>query len=486
MNGCSVGANAKDRCLCRLSLQIPIIKLRINTLIQYHAFYFLRNTAVVETILPYILEKTQHRFTAVREYAIKNLAALILEDYLKFRGNLLIHVFAGLLDKERDIKDLVVELIMKYTSEKNEIFLRTCLLECPFVFNNCACFGQSGHAAKSKILMGPSKKPAREHIYQYLLRKIDPIYLYMYFENMTRLLEFIEKVPSLAKSYDLQASVLDFLFICSQICVVNEKHKKNLEKIIKDSHNGEGLSIDGQEKKDSNAAQETDGGENEKKGRGNKKTGPTLTSSLAVVERVLPSVAAIHDILQKTNPKLFNVALETLCDNMCTHFESLIEYAQPREFWQPILQRSRQTQVAAKKTRKIGHDRPPSTRPYTPRSRAGTPRSRVGTPRSRTPTPRSSVDTPLAFSPITPAAKTATPSTKAKASSAITQTPSRPRRTRESDSGLCTIDDIDDNYFSDESAFSELTISEVRSKKRAPSQRSVAGSSTKHRKTARR
>lgn len=458
--------------------------------------------------MPYILEKTQHRFTAVREYAIKNLAALILEDYLKFRGNLLIHVFAGLLDKERDIKDLVVELIMKYTSEKNEIFLRTCLLECPFVFNNCACFGQNGHATKSKILMGPKKKPAREHIYQYLLRKIDPIYLYMYFENMTRLLEFIEKVPSLAKSHDLQASVLDFLFICSQICVVNEKHKRNLEKIIKESHDGEGLSIEGAEKKDSKASQETDGGEPEKKGgRGNKKTGPTLTSSLAVVERVLPSVAAIHDILQKTNPKYFKAALETLCDNMCTHFESLIEYAQPREFWQPKLKRSKEVQAASKKAARR-MDRPGST---TPRSRAGTPRSRSGTPRSRAPTPRSragtprlNVDspkytatttprsragTPTAFVPITPTGnnQTKTPSTKAKAPpSAITTTPSRSRRTKENDSGLCTIDDVDDNYFSDESAFSELTISEVQSKKRAPSKRSVAGSSTRHRKTARR
>lgn len=470
-----------------------------------------RHTAVVETILPYILEKTQHRFTAVREYAIKNLAALILEDYLKFRGNLLIHVFAGLLDKERDIKDLVVELIMKYTSEKNEIFLRTCLLECPFVFNNCACFGQNEHAAKSKILMGASKKAAREHIYQYLLRKIDPIYLYMYFENMTRLLEFIEKVPSLAKAHDLQASVLDFLFICSQICVVNEKHKRNLEKIIKESHDGEGLSIDGQQKKDS--TQETEGGENEKKGgRGNKKTGPTLTSSLAVVERILPSVAAIHGILQKTNPKYFNAALETLCDNMCTHFESLIEYAQPREFWQPLLKQAKQAQAAAKKTtRKTAQDRPGST---TPRSRAGTPRSRAGTPRSRAPTPRSRAgtprlsvesprsraptprlgagtprsraETPSAFIPITPTGNAAKPPIKAKTPSAITTTPSRSRRAKENDSGLCTIDDVDDNYFSDESAFSELTISEVQSKKRAPSQRSVAGSSTRHRKTARR
>lgn len=470
--------------------------------------YFLisRNTAVVETILPYILEKTQHPFTAVREYAIKNLAALILEDYLKFRGNLLVFVFAGLLDKERDIKDLVVELIMKYTSEKNEIFLRTCLLECPFVFNNCSCFGQGRTPFNStNILTGPAKKPAREHIYQYLLRKIDPMYLYMYFENMTRLLEFIEKVPSLAKSHDLQASVLDIIYICTQICIVNEKHKKNLEKIFKDNHNEEGVALNqGDGLRTADAAKEADGGDNaeQKKGRGNKKNMPTLASSLAVVERVVPSVAAIYELLQKTNPKYFNGALEALCDNMCIHFESLIEYAQPREFWQAHLKRAKQAQAtaaatarAAKRAARTSDCRPPSTprsragsRAGTPTSRAGTPVSRAGTPVSRAGTPMSCTATPTTRTRRTPKSTAFTPSLKllAPAGKSIPVTPTRSRRTKESDSGLCTIDDADENYLSDESAFSELTISDVRSKKRAQSRQSISTTSGRQRKSARR
>lgn len=464
-----------------------------------------RNTAVVETILPYILEKTQHPFTAVREYAIKNLAALILEDYLKFRGNLLVYVFAGLLDKERDIKDLVVELIMKYTSEKNEIFLRSCLLECPFVFNNCACFGQGRSPFSStNILTGTAKKPAREHIYQYLLRKIDPMYLYMYFENMTRLLEFIEKVPSLAKSPDLQASVLDIVYICTQICVVNEKHKKNLEKIFKDNHDGDGVAINQAEAPQAGdaAGKEADAGENgePKKGRGNKKNAPTLASSLAIVERVVPSVAAIYELLQKTNPKYFRAALDALCDSMCVHFESLIEYAQPREFWQAHLKRAKQAQAvaaaaarAAKRQARRSESRPPSTprsragsRAGTPVSRAGTPVSRAGTPVSRARTPVSRAATPTsraraAKSALTPSLKLIAPMGKP-----IAVTPTRSRRTKESDSGLCTIDDADENYLSDESAFSELTISDVRSKRRAQSRQSISTTSGRQRKSARR
>lgn len=467
-------------------------------------FSISRNTAVVETILPYILEKTQHPFTAVREYAIKNLASLILEDYLKFRGNLLVYVFAGLLDKERDIKDLVVELIMKYTSEKNEIFLRSCLLECPFVFNNCACFGQGRSPFNStNILTGTAKKPAREHIYQYLLRKIDPMYLYMYFENMTRLLEFIEKVPSLAKSPDLQASVLDIIYICTQICVVNEKHKKNLEKIFKDNHDGDGVAINQAEAPQAgDAAKEADAGETgePKKVRGNKKNAPTLASSLAIVERVVPSVAAIYELLQKTNPKYFRRAMDALCDSMCVHFESLIEYAQPREFWQAHLKRAKHAQAAAaaaaraaKRQTRRSESRPPSTPRSRAGSRAGTPVSRAGTPVSRARTPVSRAGTPVsrAATPTsrTRAAKSAlTPSLKAIApmGKPIAVTPTRSRRTKESDSGLCTNDDADESYLSDESAFSELTISDVRSKKRAQSRQSISTSSGRQRKSARR
>lgn len=74
-----------------------------------------RNTAVVEAIVPYILMKTQHRYCNVREFAFKTLATLILEDYLKFRGTLLIYILAGILDQQREIKELAIELIMKYT-----------------------------------------------------------------------------------------------------------------------------------------------------------------------------------------------------------------------------------------------------------------------------------------------------------------------------------------------------------------------------------
>lgn len=312
---------------------------------QHFLSFSKRNTAVVETIVPYILMKTQHRYSNIREFAMKTLAALILEDYLKFRGTLLVYILAGLLDQQREIKELAVELIMKYTLEKSDIFLRTCLVECPFVLNSCPCFGHgnSGLARTGSILRGADKKGAREYIYQYLIRKIEPVYLYMYFGNVLRLHEFIQKEPAIATSVDYQSAIVDFLFICSEICVVNEKQKKNLEKIVKESHDGEGIALNDD---DEPIANDTNTDDTQKKGRGAKKNQPTLKQSLAAVEKIVPLVSSIDSSLRSYNRALFGPVLDRFCTSMCIHFESLLEYAQPREFWAPFIKNAKKPTTA--------------------------------------------------------------------------------------------------------------------------------------------
>lgn len=341
--------------------------------------------------MPYILMKTQHHYSNIREYSMKTLAALILEDYLKFRGTLLIYVLAALLDHQREIKELAVELIMKYTTEKSDIFLRTCLVECPFVFNACPCFGQglSGSMRSGSILKGAAKRGAREYIYSYLIRKIEPIHLYMYFGNLTRLHECIKKDAELLKSSDFQSAIIDMFFICSEICIVNEKEKKNLEKIVKENHDGEGIAINGDEAEaadnattaSTNAVAATDDGE--KKGRGGKKNQPTLKQSLATVEKIVPLISSMDSSLKMANPDVFQPVMDQFCVNMCVHFESLLEYAQPREFWAPYLKKAKRKASAAapKPTRKapakvVEAMQPPSTIPALNTSEPTKPRKR--------------------------------------------------------------------------------------------------------------
>lgn len=309
----------------------------------------------MEAVVPYILAKTQHKYTNIREFALNTLATLILEDYLKFRGSLLIYILAAMLDQQREIKELATELIMKYTLEKNDIFLRTCLLECPFVFNACPCFGQStGSATQSgNILRGPSKKTAREYIYRYLIKKIEPVYLYMYFGNVVRMVDYIDKNDCVATSDDAQAALADFLYVCTEICIANEKHKKNVSKITKESH-GDGATADDADPADNDAAIDAGMAEASGRGRRGKKNIPTIAQALVTVEKSIPHIVAAAKKLTNINEELFKPIIDKMCMEICIHFDVLFEYAHPREFWskyqENIVKKAPPPSAAPKKT----------------------------------------------------------------------------------------------------------------------------------------
>lgn len=305
--------------------------------------------------------KTQHRYASIREFALKTLATLILEDFLKFRGPLLIYILAGLLDTQREIKELAAELIMKYTAEKNELFIRTCLLECPFVFNASPCFGQTmADVSKSgNILKDETKQMARQIIYRYMIRKVDPIHLYMYFGNVTRLLDHMTKESALCQSSDMQAALADFLFVCTEICIANERQKKNLNKFAKENPNTDDLPEDNEmlsapAQDDSAKAADGDGDGAQTKGRRGKKNVPTIAQAMAVVEKIIPSIATLDEKLRALNPQYFAPIIDRLCTEMCIHFEALLEYGQPRKFWAKYLQMmKRSTSTAAAVMRQL-------------------------------------------------------------------------------------------------------------------------------------
>lgn len=302
--------------------------------------------------MPHILSKTQHKYASIREYSLNMLATLILEDYLKLRGSLLIYILASMLDASREIRELSMELVLKYTLEKNDAFMRTCLLECPFIFNGCQCFGQcsTNRSHSENILRGNSKRINRETIYRFLIKKIDANHLYMYLGNMSRLNEYIEKSGTLKKSIDEQAAVIDFLFICTDICIANAKHKRAVDKIIKDTQNGEqSTNIDDHEQEMMDAAEAEEAAQAgvnmgaTRATRGGRKNQMTMAQALAAVEKAIPHIVQTVETLNKINGKLFKPITDKMCMEMCGHFEAMFEYAPPRKFWAKYIDMARKS-----------------------------------------------------------------------------------------------------------------------------------------------
>lgn len=307
---------------------------------------FTRNTAVVESVVPHILSKTQHKYPNIREYALKMLATLILEDYLKMRGSLLIYIMASFLDTLPQIRELAMELVLKYTLEKNEAFLCTCLLECPFVFNGCAYLGQSATArsASENVLRGMKNQAPREYIYRYLMKKIDSVQLYMYYTNFSKLAEYVEKSRTLPTSDDEQTAIADFLFICTEICVFNAKHKRSVDKIVRATQNGEKPAADDHQlemEAEAQLAAEAGVGTGSGRGGRNKKNQTTMAQSLVVVERQVPHIVQVSEALLSMNATRFEPITTKLCSELCGHFEAIFEYAQPREFWTKYIEISK-------------------------------------------------------------------------------------------------------------------------------------------------
>lgn len=273
---------------------------------------------------------------------------MIFEDFLKFRGKLLIYVLACMLDTQLEIKELAAELIVKYTLEKNELFMRTCLLECPFVFNGSPCFDQtmSSVSKTDNILKGTAKQPAREYIYRYLIGKVESVHLYMYFGNVTRLLDHIEKENQLSKSVNMQASLADFLYICTEICIANEKQMKNMNKITKENQNGDDVLEDNEmlsAPKDDQTPADGEAADETTEGRRGKQNQPTIAQALAVIEKIVPIIAKIDEKLRPLNPTLYAPVIDRLCTEMCIHFGALLEYGQPRQFWAKYLRMAKKS-----------------------------------------------------------------------------------------------------------------------------------------------
>lgn len=294
------------------------------------------------------------------------LATLILEDYLKMRGSLLIYIMASFLDTVPQIRELAMELVMKYTLEKNEAFLCSCLLECPFVFNGCAYFGQSAtvRSASENVLRGAENQAPREYIYRYLMKKIDSVQLYMYYGNFSKLAEYIEKSKTLRTSDDEQRAVVDFVFVCTEICSINAKHKRSVDKIVRATQNGEKPAADEHQlEMEAEAAAAAEAGVGNSSGRGgrSKKTQMTMAQSLVVVERVVPHIVQVTKEVLDINIERFETLTSKLCSEMCGHFEAIFEYAQPRKFWTKYME------IAKKKA---------------PSSAAGSQRCMISSPKS--------------------------------------------------------------------------------------------------------
>lgn len=273
-----------------------------------------------------MLSKTQHHYYQIRESSLQNVIGLVLDDYLKLRGSILIYVIAALVDDHNGISELAYEVLIKHTLEKSDILLRTCLLECPFVLNgymymeNLDVFTDTELSLESPVI-GDKHLNDRQYIYRVFIHNIDTIHCYLYFQNFHMILDKLEK-EKLIRTPEGLAAVYDFLYILGEICRSKEKTKKKLTDTGMDNED-EGIAMNEQAAVALPSTSSTT----------SRKKGPTIEQALIAVEKIIPRIAEMSEQLLLINANKFHNIIDELCIAMCEHFEDLTELAQPQAFW---------------------------------------------------------------------------------------------------------------------------------------------------------
>lgn len=72
----------------------------------------------------------------VRALALRSLRELVMQDYIKMRGRVLLNILTAIVDPYEDISNEACMIILTFVEEKNKHLLNTCFLESVFVYNN--------------------------------------------------------------------------------------------------------------------------------------------------------------------------------------------------------------------------------------------------------------------------------------------------------------------------------------------------------------
>lgn len=267
--------------------------------------------------------------------AIKMISDLIFEDFLKFRGSLLMYILAATNDEKLEIRLLAIEILLKHCREKNNTLIRCCMFECPFAFNGYTNFLNFGLFKTKDVclgspLTGTNKRESRYAIYKFFVLHTDIIYCYLYFEYINLVLEKLRTDVTIKISSGMQG-IRDFLYICEQICKLKKKKplKSNAESTAENQEDG---GDDDEDDVPVAAVNVQAKPADNKRSKGSKNM-PTLEQVTVVVEKSIPLFSELYKKLENIDAS-FAEPMDSLCTAICEHFDAIVDYAKPRAFWE--------------------------------------------------------------------------------------------------------------------------------------------------------
>lgn len=94
-----------------------------------------KHTSCVEFAMQEVINKLKSSSYEIRAVALRSLRELVMQDYIKMRGRVLLNILTSIVDPYEHISNEASMIVLTFVEEKNKHLLNNCFLESVFVYN---------------------------------------------------------------------------------------------------------------------------------------------------------------------------------------------------------------------------------------------------------------------------------------------------------------------------------------------------------------
>ena len=314
--------------LRKKNLNVSIIKTSmqcLNDLCKKH-------TSTVAPVFKEIIYKLHSQNEEVRLCALANIYDLVMQDFIKMKGRVLLNFLACLVDKNEMIQLRSQAAILSYTNDKNQNLLYTCFLESVFLFNdfiqtdNFGVFPLDEIDRNYRLLHGAENREARHELYQFFVQNIhdlNEVHLLMLLKQIIVIKEKFEK-KMFKKSINGNETFKDLLYIFKLICDKRGESKINVSKGDGGGEYAENID-DGEEPPQTSSAPVGKGGRKNKNAM-------TLNDAVPIIEKMISVFPTFANLIIEYDKSL-QTNLDDLTKSIVRNFPTFLEFSKPESFW---------------------------------------------------------------------------------------------------------------------------------------------------------
>ncbi|XP_055622448.1 uncharacterized protein LOC129766012 [Toxorhynchites rutilus septentrionalis] len=314
----------------------------ICTLITSFSDLCKRHTSLVDSSIKTVILQLSSSYITVRSVALNNLNELILQDYVKMRGRVLLNILKLIIDEDSQIAAQALYVIQLYVHTKNEKLLKVSLLECVYVFNNFLQYAESDMFPASEVDNEPCDLAGndlgsiakRNLIYDFFVDNIDDLSLLKLLKNVNKIFSQLSQ----KKYVECPAgagTLIDLLYIFTKMVSVKDRDKARLNKATTSGANDDD---------DMGTAPLEEGPSPAKKSRVKMALQQSEQETITIVEKMIAVCHGfdghVRKYIAKVEPALVELANQKLYElamTIATHFRSLVEFAKPMDFWRSLM-----------------------------------------------------------------------------------------------------------------------------------------------------